>query len=691
MSKLYLYNIFHLNLAFSSIPEDDYPAVIERCYWPLIELAEEGIPIGIEATAHTLKEIDARDSSFIKKLSGLWAQGRCEFIGSGLSQIIMPLTPADVNGWNLDIGNRRYREFFGRAPEVAYINEQAYSKGIADMLVNAGYSAAIMDWDNCYRFNRYPKELLYYPQVATGISKDINLLWNHSIAFQKFQRCVYGDITEREYLDYLFSHHGAGEDRAYPVYGNDAEVFDYRPGHGLTPRRGEFKKMRDIFCMAAERPHAAIVTPGEVLRRFKGHHLSYRRLKLESTETPVAVKKQEKYNPIRWAVTGRDSVHMNTECYRVYENIKALSRNRTVQEKTLDGYREVLAELWGSDFRTNTIDEKFLNFQNKLGWIKIETDRLLGKGAAKKAPVPEAACQGGIFGARRGGDELSGAAFLPEKALPPSATPARPRAEVISGENLLKIKTGAVEAEFLPNKGCALKSLVFPGVSAEPLIGTLTHGYYDDIRLGADFFTGHLIHIARDGKKTTDLNHVMPAVEEGDSSVIVRTETPIEIGTLWKKYEISKKHPEISVTYRLKVTGLLSSSLRLGIFTFMPGGFDRDSLWFETVNGGQAAERFYLKGHSLAHDEPVSQSVSASGCLGATEGWIKIGDKDKSIRFHTDKSRLFSVPMLRYTEIDQEETFFLRLYHSLGEVDDTAWWVWRGYNEVAFSVTAQRT
>ena len=46
----------------------------------------------------------------------------------------------------------------------------------------------------------------------------------------------------------------------------------------------------------------------------------------------------------------------------------------------------MLCDLWGSDFRTNTIDEKYAYFQNRLGWIKTETERLLG-GHQQRMPM----------------------------------------------------------------------------------------------------------------------------------------------------------------------------------------------------------------------------------------------------------------------------------------------------------------
>ena len=56
------YLIFHLNLAFSSIEEEARPEVIKKCYYPLLELVKQtGIPIGLELTGWTLKQIVSID------------------------------------------------------------------------------------------------------------------------------------------------------------------------------------------------------------------------------------------------------------------------------------------------------------------------------------------------------------------------------------------------------------------------------------------------------------------------------------------------------------------------------------------------------------------------------------------------------------------------------------------------------
>ena len=62
-----LYAIFHLNLLYSSIEEDQRYEVLRRCYWPLLRLAQDlNLPIGIEASGHTLEIAAALDPAWVK-------------------------------------------------------------------------------------------------------------------------------------------------------------------------------------------------------------------------------------------------------------------------------------------------------------------------------------------------------------------------------------------------------------------------------------------------------------------------------------------------------------------------------------------------------------------------------------------------------------------------------------------------
>ncbi len=709
---LSLYALFHCNLAFSSIEKSDYPSLIKRCYRPILSLAEAGFPVALEMTAWTLREVQDLDPEFTERLRALLDEGAIDFIGSGHAQCIMPLIPAEVNRWNLELGTREYEEILGRRPTVALVNEQTFSAGLTGLYREAGYRAIIMDWSNSSRHNGYERTLLYRPQRAAGIrpGEETGVLWSHSIAFQKFGRAARGELDMGEYMDYLRGHRSAEEDRVFPAYSNDAEVFDFTPGRG-EEARGDFERIRRILELIRAEKGMTLMRPADILEKF-----AYGRegalVRLESVETPIVCKKQEKYNPLRWAVTGRDSAHVNARCRVLHERVAALGRAGLAGTDEWDEMRRGVVELWGSDFRTNTTDGKMALFSERMGWLLHETERRMEEAGLSAGKKRDTFPRGGWKDSEKGSDEAAAEEIDKDKDAAGAQAPAlsganllclagpyvastaalcsgfMDGAEIREDERRVVIKTGSVEAEFLKDRGLALSFARFPLVSDEALVGTIRHGHYDSIELGADFYSGHLIHTGRDGRKTTDLCAVRPLIAEDETGVTVSAMLETAIGAVEKTWRIRRGRAEFTLTYRLRTPGLTASILRLGIFTLLPRAFERESLYYETVNGGAGPERFYLRGRRVSHERPVNQANSASMCLGATEGWVSMGDSEKKITICSEGGSVQTVPMVDYRETDR--TFFLRLYQSAGEIDDTAYWVWRGMNEMTFRVRADR-
>ena len=180
---------------YSSIEEEDRSLVIEKCYWPLLDLAKKGFPVGIEAPAVTLEAINEIDGTWISTIKSHIQSGQVEFIGSGYSQIIGPLVPYEVNRWNQILGLEVYDQLLNTTPRIALVNEMAYSAGMVDQYIEAGYKAMIMEWNNPrHGHPEWQNKWRYYPQRARGTENtSIPLIWADSIAFQKFQRYAHGE------------------------------------------------------------------------------------------------------------------------------------------------------------------------------------------------------------------------------------------------------------------------------------------------------------------------------------------------------------------------------------------------------------------------------------------------------------------------------------------------------------------
>lgn len=617
----------HLNLAFSSIEESQRATVIERCYWPLLRLARRlRLPIGIEASGYTLEAVEAIDPAWLAELRDLVTSRQCELIGCGYTQLIGPLAPAVVNEANLRLGHSTYERLLGIRPTLALVNEQAYSAGLGPLYADAGYKAIIMEWNNpASAHPDWQREWRYFPQrAAAPDGSSIPVIWNESIAFQKFQRYAHGDMELEEYLDYLRSH--AGPDRAFPVYGNDVEVFDFRPGRFMTEAPihggGEWRRIEELFEAVLREPGVQFVRPSEVLDTL-GHKNAGHTLSLESASQPIPVKKQGKYNILRWAVTGRDDLALNTECYR-----RALKL--TGSASTEDEWRE-LCYLWSSDFRTHITPTRWSAYRGRLSG----PDGKRSPGGGKPA--------------------------------------VRPTTSVTESKNRILVSVPGLEAALSRRRGLAIESLTFRNVDSSPLCGTVPHGTYDDIRYSPDWYTGNLVFEAPAQHKVTDLEAVADATwgEAPDGSVIVSGTVQTPLGPVRKRlrFVTSGDAPFLELRFEAEWPTRGIGSLRLGFVTLLPGKFDEASLYYRTHNGGRAAETFSLAGMDVNHGASVSALVSASQALGVTEGRLELGDAGKAIVVEVDKAESALVGMVEHRRVGDK--IFCQLLFSAEEIDDT--------------------
>lgn len=616
---LQLYALFHLNLAFSSIEEEQRGAVIERCYWPLLRLAEKFGPIGIEATGFTLEQIAARDPEWIGRARALLQSGRIELIGSGYSQMIGPLVPARVTEANLRIGNDVYRRLLGVAPTVALVNEQAYSGGLVGLYLDAGYKALAMDWDNPGAAHpQWPGETRYLPQRALGADgRSIGLIWTNTVAFQKMQRFVHRDIEIDAYLDYVRGAQAPGR-RALCVYASDAEIFDFRPGRYKTEEKnvgGEWARMEEAFARLGE--SFELVAPSAVLA-LRDTAQAGQTLRLETAASPIPVKKQRKYNLARWAVTGRDDLGINAACERIYRGL--------VAKRADDAAWKELCYLWASDFRTHVTEKRWSAFCARLRAAEARWSA----GPAAPAPLPQ-------------GEKI--------------------------GSRSIDIATPFVAARLDRRRGLALSTVQFAG-HAKPALGGLAHGHFDDIALQADWYTGDCVFEAPGEHKITDLewceSHSWRA---GNGDVFVHGRIETAKGPIDKTLRFCAGEPRIDFDLTFHWADWGRGSLRLGHITLLGDAFDAERLSLITQNGGFATERFELAGQSVEHGAPVSFLVSSSQGLGMTEGWAEIGDDRTRVRVEVDRGTACLLGLLSHRIAGGE--LFCQLMLSASELDDT--------------------
>ena len=614
---------FHLNLSFSSIEEERRGEVIANCYHPLLDLCEKRGPLGVELSGYTLEEIAARDPQWIARARALIAVGKMELIGSGYSQLIVPLVPARVTRENLRLANEIYERLLGARPRVALVNEQAYAAGLVPLYLEAGYDAILMDWENAAANHpEWPEATQYLPQYALGPEGErIALLWSNTTMFQQMQRLAHGDTELDTYLAFLRRKAIAGG--ALCLYASDAEIFDFRPGRFRTEEQlGEKREWARIDAALAALPGegVSLAAPSQVLALLETPGAG-KPLSLENAACPVPVKKQRKYNLARWAVTGRDNTAINAACQRVYEGM--------LRDEAKADWKE-LCTLWASDFRTHITETRWTAY----------CARLRAAESRWAAPMP------------------ASPALL-------TGTPVEDRH--------IEISTPALKALLDRRRGLALSSLHFAS-HAGPALGGLPHGFFDDIALTADWYTGDSVFEAPGEHKVTDLEWCEARIQADTDGAIIaeaRVETPR--GPILKRLRFAADAARVDFDLHFDWKDWGKGVLRLGHFTLLPDAFALSSLTLATTNGG-GPERFALDGARIDHGAPVSFLVSSSHGFGMSEGWAEIGDSKTGLRIEVERATAPLLGMLTHRPLvgrNGGKSLFCQIQLSALELDDT--------------------
>lgn len=628
------YLMFHLNLAFSSVSADKRPQIIERCYTPLLDLAEHSqIPLGVELPGWTLSEIARLAPAWVARLKKLLDEGRCELIGSGWVQLIGPLVPHEVNQWNQRLALEVYDALLGRRPRIALVNEMAYSASMVDHYADAGYEAILMDRDNArLALGLEAQPVSSMPTHAAGpCGSVLPVLWGDSNLFQNLQRVIHGDKSLDAYLDYV-NRRARSDETVLPLYCNDAEVFDFRPGRFSTETAlgaaREWSRLAQVMAAVKEQG-VEIVLPSSALElalaMAKGREQSS---PLNSVSYPVPVKKQAKYNVNRWAVSGRDDLALNTRCHALHQT---LLRNHC---NDAEAWRD-LCEFWASDLRTHITQERWDAMQKRLANAPVSTTKLIEDSEHQESmPV--------------------GCRILRDQ-----------------NRQSLTIETPHVRVIFSLRRGLAIESLGFSGGKFVPVIGTLGQGYFDSIALGADFYSGGVImEVPADRKRYTDLERVEPKVWFNADSICIQAQMAFAGGLLTKEYQVGIHQATVDCAYRFTDVQRPVGSLRVGILTFLNNQLNLP-LTVKSHQGSAALETFRVD-REAAHAAPASVLVSSSAALSATQGSIHIEDAygERVLNVRWDPACCAAMPMLTHTIATPHP--FTRLKFSLCELDDTS-------------------
>jgi len=348
-------------------------------------------------------------------------------------------------------------------------------------------------------------------------------------------------------------------------------------------------------------------------------------LSLESPEQPIPVKKQAKYNITRWALTGRNDLWLNTMCYNLYL--------RTRESNLVENWKK-LCFLWSSDLRTHITNRRW---EALLEEIKVFANHLNMHTKALNELVETKNTTDGM------------------------------QDSIVCTQQFKKIENSHLQLVLNLSKGCAIHSYKSSDFD-DSIIGTIEHGYFEDIEHGADFFSGHTTIDQLGKHKITDLTNCIPQLITKDKSQIIVTDCIS--GEVRFEKKIILNQDTLKFSNRISLPIREKQIIHPFHFTFNPEAWDKNSLYFATHNGGNEMEIFHINNKVLHHGDNLSFLISARHGLGNTKGIVEIGDRDKTVTFKLDLAKSFLIPFIFYKNVDGDK-FLFRLVYSAQEIDET--------------------
>ena len=615
-----IYSLFHINTSFSSIEKKDLKKVIKRCYWPLLNLVEKNnFKISIEANGKSLSDINSLDPKWIRRLKKLIHLKRCEFIGSGYSQIIAPSVPFEINNKNLVYGNEIYKRLLNYTPEIALINEQAFSNSLIK-IYKKFYKGIIIDHLNHPHFESDNQE----PQILTdNYNNKIPVIWSNSISFQRFQRYIFGDIKFEDYLEYFNNYNK----NFFCLYSSDVEIFDFRPKGSKSERPlsyGEWIKIRNLYEYLIQSKKVNFIFFKDILKKINKKNI----INVTSIVNPTIVKKQKKYNINRWLVAGKNNLELNTLCFNAYNSIK----NQKKSKKKLIR----LCELWGSDFRTFSTIKKIRYFHKNIRQL-INYEKIKNENS--------------FFEIKN---------MLKEKPN-----------NLVEDNNYISFNNSIYSIKINKKKGLTIDSFLDHSIGKKKLFGTIKQGTFKKSLFENDFFSTHYTILDKSTlKRYSGLNQNKVKIYSNKDQICFRSSQKINKKSICNKEIIlNTKKSELIINYKIK--NLSSVYTRLNFITFDPTCFNKKSFFISSNLGDKIPEIFNLTDKKFNHGsfvENVGSLVTSNNSIPSSDGKIIVGDDEKQVHFRIDQNLSSLVPFIEYEK--KSKSYLFRLYFSAKESDE---------------------
>ena len=159
--------IFHANLNYAYLTDDQYEFVIRRAYEMILDTMQArfpGVKFVFEASGYTLEQIAQKTPDVLEKLRAAIAGGQCEFMGSPYAHPMLPNFPKEDGIWSIRFSNQVYENLLGLQPRSFWNPECGWRSYIPEQVIAGGYLNLIGDFE-AYSRSCSPKGNPLRPEI----------------------------------------------------------------------------------------------------------------------------------------------------------------------------------------------------------------------------------------------------------------------------------------------------------------------------------------------------------------------------------------------------------------------------------------------------------------------------------------------------------------------------------------------
>ncbi|MGC9451516.1 MAG: hypothetical protein ACP5I4_08720 [Oceanipulchritudo sp.] len=146
--------IFHANLNYAYLTEDQYAFVIREAYEMTFDTMRERLPgtkYVFEASGYTIEMMAKHRPESIEKLKQAIGRGECEFMGSPYAHPMLPNFPRKDMAWSLEFSHRAYEKHLGLRPVSFWNPECGWRSHVPELVREAGYRYLTGDFESYSR------------------------------------------------------------------------------------------------------------------------------------------------------------------------------------------------------------------------------------------------------------------------------------------------------------------------------------------------------------------------------------------------------------------------------------------------------------------------------------------------------------------------------------------------------------